>query len=478
MKLFTNFLSLAGAEVISKLFTFAAFAYIGRLAGPIGTGMVEFAGAIILCAGLIVDQGFSPYGIREVAKDRSKTHELAIEIVFTRLVLAVLACVSVVSLALMLDRSPLQIKLLLMYSASVLLTPWLFQWVFQGYERMHVAGAIQVIRQGIFAATIFLFLRTEDHLWLVGVAEMAGVAAAAAFGFWRYYKLVGQWVPIKPVLSRALLRDGFTIGLSQLFWSTKMFGATIFLGFIATGDTGSENLGYFGVSMRILVAMHAFIWLYYVNLLPAMSRLWLTDRARLMVLVKKSMSVTAWLAIGGLVLWILLAQLVITLCYGEKFPHGGSVLAWMGGVWALSGLSGHFRFGLIAIGKQRLETIGSAIGSILALGLLPIGYAHYGAAGAACALVVAEVIVWLYSWAMARQTMLLGGHLRSLIKPVLVSAMVLALSLHFIEATLLRGLLAGVGIVVAAYLSDRSVRTWVHELGFAWIKEPSSAHSI
>src|SRR5215470_6824792 len=45
MKLVKNFLSLAGAEVISKLVTFAAFAYLARVAGPDGFGYLESATA-------------------------------------------------------------------------------------------------------------------------------------------------------------------------------------------------------------------------------------------------------------------------------------------------------------------------------------------------------------------------------------------------------------------------------------------------
>ena len=36
MKLLTNLLSLTGAELLSKLATFAAFAYVARVAGPDG----------------------------------------------------------------------------------------------------------------------------------------------------------------------------------------------------------------------------------------------------------------------------------------------------------------------------------------------------------------------------------------------------------------------------------------------------------
>jgi O-antigen/teichoic acid export membrane protein len=75
--LFKNFLSLSGAEVVTKIATFAAFAYLARLLGPAGFGYVEWAGTVLMCSSLIVDQGFSSYGAREIAKSPGETDSSA-----------------------------------------------------------------------------------------------------------------------------------------------------------------------------------------------------------------------------------------------------------------------------------------------------------------------------------------------------------------------------------------------------------------
>ena len=76
VSLVRNFLSLSGAEAVTKVATFFAFAYLARLCGPAGFGYVEWAGTVLMCASLIVDQGFSAYGAREIAKSPEKTAHL------------------------------------------------------------------------------------------------------------------------------------------------------------------------------------------------------------------------------------------------------------------------------------------------------------------------------------------------------------------------------------------------------------------
>jgi len=56
LKLVHNFLSLSGAEVISKLLTLATFAFVARIVGPGGFAYLEFAYSVVMCGTLLVVQ--------------------------------------------------------------------------------------------------------------------------------------------------------------------------------------------------------------------------------------------------------------------------------------------------------------------------------------------------------------------------------------------------------------------------------------
>jgi O-antigen/teichoic acid export membrane protein len=421
--LLKNYLFLSGGELVSKVVTFAAIAYLARIAGPAGFGLVEFAGAVLLCAGLVVDQGFGLYGAREIAKDPQRTDLLVKEIVTARMILALLAFVGVIGFALFLDRSLLVTQMLLVYGLSLAGLPFMLTWVFQGHQRMKIVAVIQVIRQTVYAGVIFIFVRSAAQILMAGVAELAGVVSAALYSVLIYrYRL--QERSSRPTglrlslltrfkISKQLFQEGVPIGLSQIFWTMRMFGATVLLGIIAL----PAEVGYFSSAMRIQIALHSFIFLYFFNLLPSLSQAWLQKDETFKKLENHSLQWVAWLAtIGGLIAIIIMPN-IIRWVYGNEFTPAVIVMQILIGVLIFAALSGHYRFGLLASGHQKAEMVASALGAIIALMAIPIGYSWRGITGAAIGLVIAEASVWLTTWIWSKLVLDLGGHLRLLIKP-------------------------------------------------------------
>jgi O-antigen/teichoic acid export membrane protein len=95
--------------------------------------------------------------------------------------------------------------------------------------------------------------------------------------------------------------------------------------------------------------------------------------------------------------------------YGQGFSNGGGALQWLAGVWVAAAISGHYRFGLIAAGQQNREMLSSALGAIVAIIFIPLGYLKAGSSGAAAGLCFAELSVLLSTWMIAKRT-LLGSH--------------------------------------------------------------------
>jgi O-antigen/teichoic acid export membrane protein len=403
VSLFKNFLSLTGAEAFSKLITFAAFAYLARIFGPAGFGYIEWAAAVLMCASLIVDQGFSAYGAREIAKEPSRTPALVAEIVTARLLLAAIGYAAIVIFALFFVHEQLVVKLLLTYGLSVWALPLLLQWVFQGHDRMNLVALTQIIRQMVFVAVVLFFVREVNDLLFVGFAEVAGVVLAAVFSVWMYKRYFADKLNLRPILSGKLFREAVPIGVSQIFWVIRMFGSILIIGLVAT----AEDTGFFAGAMRILIALHTFIWLYYFNMLPSMSRAWMDGREQFAELIRKSMRIVALASIGVGVIWFLAAPLVMTSVYGPGFSNGGGALQWMAGVWVAAAISGHYRFGLIAAGQQNREMLSSALGAVAAIIFIPLGYLRAGPGGAAAAVCFAEIVVLISSWFFARRSLFL-----------------------------------------------------------------------
>lgn len=455
MTLVKNFLYLVGAEGVSKVLVFLAVAYLARVAGPVGFGYVEFASAALLCASLVVEQGFGPYGAREIARAPARTSALVAEIVLVRFGLALLAYATIAAFALLFAPSPLVTRLLLVYGLSLLLMPLLLQWVFQGHDQMHAVATMQLIRQGIYAATIFLLVREAGHLWFVAVAEVAAVASAVAYLLWLYRRRFGHLGRAPLRVTRRLFTEGVPIGLSQMFWMVRMFGATLILGLIAA----AADVGYFAGALRILLAVHTFVFLYYFNLLPSISRAWSEGLAPFDALLRRSLRGVAWVSVIAALGWVLLAGPVMVAVYGAPFAPATRALQWFAGVCLCAALSGHYRFGLIAAGQQSAEMVIAALGAVGAALLIPLGYRLADTGGAAAGLCAVEGFVWLATWGWMHWRLGTRGHAPLLLRPTLAGGAVVALLLALPDAApLLRAALATGLLLLLALLLDGAMR--------------------
>jgi PST family polysaccharide transporter len=396
-----NFITLASAEAFSKLVVFGAFAYLARLLGPHGFGIIEWSVALLMCAGMIVEQGLGAYGAREIASNSQGTQVLIREIVLLRFCLAAVAYAVVLIFAFEGVQDTNVSGLILVYGISLWLMPISLIWVFQGCKRMGLVALMQFIRYLVFALIVFVFVRGINDLHVVAWAEVLAVGSAAFLSVALYRKFLRNSTDIsfrKPDPKNTLL-EALPIGLSQMLWVLKYFGATLIVGLIAS----PEQTGYFGASMRIFIALHTFVWLYYFNMLPSMAETWKSSPGEFSRLVHRSMQVLLPVSVVVAVVWIVGARQAMTLAFGQGFSDGSYALQWLCGVWVAAAISGHYRFGLIAAGYQRQELLTAWAGALLAVIFIPVGFYASGTAGATAGLFLAELTVLFTSWLFARR---------------------------------------------------------------------------
>ncbi len=408
--------------------------------------------------------GFGSYGAREIAKHPERTGELTAQVLFVRLLLGVVAFLGLILLSSVTSSAVVNSRLLIVFGLSLLCLPFLLQWVFQGHEWMGAVAGLNLLRQLIFAVVVFAALRGPESLMVAAWAEFAGTFLTAILGMWLYRRWFGRHIRLVFTASREVIAHSATIGLSQVFWSVKMFGATVVLGLLVTSQQVSD-VAYFGGAMRILVAMHAFIWLYYFNLLPAMARCWREGRVEFAALLGDSMRIVGWAALAGGWLWIVLSPFVMGLVYGGQYGPAVPVLQWMGGVAVLAAISGHFRLGLIACGYQKDEMLTAALGAVVALVLIPVGFHLEGPVGAAAGLVVAEAVVWLAAWLLATRRMGTSDHAATLVKPLLgVTLVALSVWLMGLREPLAQASIGFALLVVAGWVLDAPLRGMLRRL--------------
>jgi O-antigen/teichoic acid export membrane protein len=445
-----NFVLLSGGEAASKILAFIAFAYLARLFGPDTYGDLEFALAVALFFNLVVEGGLGLLGTREIAKDKNAVNRLTFHIVILRCLLAVGAFLLLVLFAVVSNRSWQERHLLSLYGLSIFGTPGQLQWVFQGLDQMHWIAVASVLRWVIFAGAVFSYVSDPGQAWLVPMIELGAIACVAILNFAIFRYHLGHFRQ-RFDLSFALylLRQAMPIGLTQVMWGLKVYLPTIMLGLMV----GGEAVGWFGAAHRIVIALHSFVWMYFVNLYPAISRCTQHPEGALQRLVGKSLQVTAWSAIFIGIIGTLLAKPLLNFVYGSQYDE--ATVAFQALIWlvAFTLMSSHYMYTLIAYNKQWLELLSAVLGALINIIVNYVLILHLGFVGAAFGVLVSEASIWALNYYFVQHYITSLPFLRYLIRPVIAGVAMAALisivpPFNFMVMGFAALLLYGLGILI------------------------------
>lgn len=349
--------------------TFASFSYLARVLGPANYGLVEFTIAVMVFFTLPVDLGLSSYGAREIARRPDSASRLMHEITGIRVILTLCSMLGLAIFILVIQKGAELKVLLSLYGISLMPWPFMLQWFFQAHDRMQWVGLASLIRQAVFTAAVFLLCRARTPLWYIGLGECLSQAAVAGFCIYVTRRRLGFDWPWPDLRSSNLLRhlkEALPIGLTELAWAFMWYFCTVLLGFLYADQT----LGWFGASHRLLMALNTFVYLYFFNLLPSISRCFSAPNAHLLALVDGSIRLTAWTGLMAAALLTALAPQVLGLVFGPEYRAASrsfAILVWM---LPVTMLSGHHRYVLIAYGRQAwlLGCTGISAGAAVLLG--------------------------------------------------------------------------------------------------------------
>jgi O-antigen/teichoic acid export membrane protein len=151
------------------------------------------------------------------------------------------------------------------------------------------------------------------------------------------------------------------------------------------------------------MALHTFVWLYFYNLLPTLSRNAGQPFAKTQRLVSQSLAMTCWAGILIGLVPTLMGEALIAIAFGSQYIGAAVPLAILAWVIPVTLLSGHYRYLLIAHSRQRLECLCTAISSVAAVALGLALIPSFGAVGAAAALLTANLVNLGVAYAFARR---------------------------------------------------------------------------
>lgn len=421
LKLVWDFLVLSGGQLLAKFLGFFAFAYLARTLGLAAYGHVEYVMALAAFFTMLVDAGLGPVAVRELSAQRAEPKLIAANVALARLSLVVISVPAMVLTARLSEAGAHLDALVWLFALSLAALPWRLDWLLQGREMMTRASAAQLIRMVAFTLCVMVAIHGPNDLVRVGWAECIAAGVTAV------YYVVTQQLAVGPVSLRGsaaglrdLVREGLPVGSSQMVAALNLYAPTFLVGTLV----GGSQTAWFGASHRIVISLSIFSVIYHFNLYPTLTRLLASDRSRADALVGASFRVVAWVGIGGALLLMLLGPVVLQLAFGERFS--GALAAYQVLVWFLpvSILSGHARWLLVASRRQAFVLVGQLIAAVTTVALgIPL-IRGYGAVGAAVAMVLAALGLWVGTHVFALRTV---GTVPGLASSLVPSALALAI---------------------------------------------------
>jgi O-antigen/teichoic acid export membrane protein len=302
---------------------------------------VELALSITVFFVLGVESGMGLYGARIVAAAPERIPTLVSHVMVLRVMLGLPAFALILAVSAHYRFAGLGI--LAVNGLAILLTPFLTQWVFQGLRQMQWVAAGTALRNFTFVALVLLLVRPGSDIRLVALAEVLGISALALFSsfcLFRRLHVRPDWTGALAGAGR-LFREVWFMGLSDFTWACLWYSPALIVGWLGLG---MERVAWVAASVRIVIALHTFVWLYFFNMLPNMAKELAVDVSGWRDLMTRSITTSIWPACLAAVGGTLIAPLLMPLVFGEAF--GAAVRPFQIVIWMIpvAWFSDHFRF--------------------------------------------------------------------------------------------------------------------------------------
>ena len=389
-RILKNFLSLTFANIFTNFLGVITVAYLARILGPGDFGKINFALAVVGYFAILSHFGLNTIGTREIARAKEKINDYVSNILILKLCLGTIAFVLLCIFVLLINK-PLEMKYLIIlygftiFTANVLL----FDWVFQGIEKMEYQG-IALILQGIcYLALILLIIKSSEQLLLIPpilvFAQMLSVIFLIAV-FIKKFRIPKFGFNL--TLWKILIKNAIPVGLIGIMSIIIFNTPIVLLGFFRP----QQEVGYFAAAHKIVWMLIGLSTAFGAAIFPVLSYYHKTSFESFQKLCNHALKLMIILGIPTAVGITILAAHIINLVYGIKYATSVIILQIL--IWnvLLVYISVTFIFILLAAGRERkvLRISIFYAGSIVIFNLILI--LKFGVIGAAITSVTAGLI--------------------------------------------------------------------------------------
>lgn len=319
------------AHIVSYALSFFYIMYAARYLGADGFGILSFALAFAGIFGAFGDLGLSTLTVREVARERSRTHKYVENIIAIKIFLSI-ATFGLISFTLnILDYSDNVIKSVYIVALSVILTSFtnIFNSIFQAHEDMQYISIERILNSmamffGILIAININFSVVEFAL-IYFVASVIDLSYSFII-FALKFKLPG--IEVDWDFWKLTIMEALPFGISIIFVMVFYWSDSVMLSIMK----GDEVVGWYNAAYRVILALLFIPNMFITSIFPIMSKYNKTNQDSLKFSFERSFK---YLTIIGIPIGVgttILAKRIILLIFGVEYVN--SIVALQILVWS------------------------------------------------------------------------------------------------------------------------------------------------
>lgn len=308
------------------IFPFITLPYLTRVLGPEEFAVRAYSISILNLLFALIDFGFNPFGIREIARNRTNlnfmsalTSSIFLQRIALSLLGAIILLVSIPAVPIMANNPD---YMLIAYVGTVL-TALLPDFVFRGLEDMSILTTRFVVSRLVSIILIFTFVHSADQLLLVAVFEAVPSLIAFVWSWVEVHRKFKIHVSLK-IISMAeslkIFKSSFVFFLSTA--STTIFTnlTTVLIGIYIASQA---DISYWSLAITVVAAIQALFNPIFYSIYPHIAA------THNFSLVKKYLFLGMPLVIVGCVALYFLSPLTMILLGGEDYIAGAPLLQFL-----------------------------------------------------------------------------------------------------------------------------------------------------
>lgn len=423
------------ASIITLIVPFVTAPYVSRVFNASVLGVNSYISTVSNIFVIVSTFGFYVYGQREISKclnDREQISKVFWNVFFVRLVLTALCSLIYIFIYLFSDRNPLYI----IYLFSIIHVAFDCGFLFAGLQKFRLISIVTIIVKIVSCASIFLFVRNVNHIWIYAIITVFNLFASSIFIFFACFGTV-RFVKFRDLDVKKTFTNSFklflpTIAISIFTLVDKLliqwlsFGTTTLIidGVETSVSVASMESGFYVQADNIISICLTIIYsLQTVMISRNSEELKKGNSSVVLQNIYRANQFISFLTIPMMIGLLIVSPCFCNVFFGNGYEKCSTLLQIASVSFLFSGfhsmIGNHY---LIASGKERLYTIslfaGGIINILLNLALIPF----FGSVGAMIGTVIGKASISLAVFVLTRKELRHKSYLFNYIKCLIPAA--------------------------------------------------------